>query len=342
MKKLTRKCTVWAAALLMMGAAGCKDGAVEAPKAADAPVASDDRADLTLDELREYIASQEDVAAQALVKAKASHGAGEPALWTLKDDDTTIHMLGTVHLLRPDVEWLTPDIEMALEQADTVVFEADITSEAAATELMSFVSSKAMFSDGTRLNDLLSDAEEEIVSEAFEDVNMSLELVQTFKPWFASITLQQMKMMSDGFDPEAGVEAVIQARVPGKTFGYLETVDQQLGRIAGLPDDDQIDFLILSAGSSADSGEMLDDLVEEWSDGDVNGLTLLIGDADAFGSEAVYDAFLKSRNEDWVPQIEGMLDAPGTTFVAVGAAHLVGPDSVVQMLRSRGHAVTGP
>lgn len=337
MRKLIRNCTVVATSLLMLGLAACNTDVDQ-----DVPDSAEQSADLSLEELREYIASQEAVSGQALSRAKASEGPGAPALWTLKDEDSTIHLFGTVHLLRPDVEWLTPEIEAALDQADTVIFEADVTSEEAAKAMMQFVSDKAMLTGGTRLNDLLTDAEEVVVGEAFGDVEMSLELVQTLQPWFASVTLQQMKMMSDGFDPESGVEFVIQKRVPDKSFQYLETVDQQLGRMASLPEADQVNFLILSAGSSADSGELLDDLVAEWSDGDVEGLGFLIGESDSFGSDAVYDALLKSRNEDWIPQIEAMLDTPGNMFVAVGAAHLAGEDSVVEMLRERGHTVTGP
>ncbi|MGH1422594.1 MAG: TraB/GumN family protein [Hyphomonas sp.] len=345
MRKLTRNCALLATSLLMLGLSACKDDADKPETESAGQVAVESEAtstDLSLEELRDYIASQEALSEEALRKAKASSGPGAPALWSLKDEDTTIHMFGTVHLLRPEIDWLTPEIESALDQADTIVFEADVSSEAAAKEMMQFVSEKAMLTGGTRLNDLLSDAEETVVAEALADVDMSLELVQTLQPWFASVTLQQMKMVSDGFDPESGVEFVIQSRAPEKTYQFLETVDQQLGRMASLSEDEQVNFLVLSAGSSADSAELLDDLVAEWSDGDVEGLGMLIGDAEAFGSTEVYEALLKSRNEDWIPQIEGMLDTPGNVFVAVGAAHLAGDDSVVAMLRARGHAVTGP
>lgn len=351
MRKAVRNCAIMGALLFSFGMTACKpepNPADPAQPEAEQSIGSQPEAhtelsdEMSLDELRAYIDLQEQLMEAALDKAKASNGSGAPAMWILSDEDSTIHLFGTVHLLRPNVSWMTPQISSALEAADTVVLEADVESEQAARDMMQFVSTQAMLTGGTRLNDLLSDAEEVVVGEAFADANMSLELVQTLKPWFASITLQQMKMMSDGFDPEAGVEMILQDHVPNTPFEYLETVDQQLGRLATLPMDDQIDFLVLSAGGSADSGELLDDLIGEWSEGDVVGLGYLVGDSDAFGSDAVYDALLKSRNEDWIPKIEAMLEKPGNTFVAVGAAHLVGEDSVVKMLRDRGHDVTGP
>jgi uncharacterized protein YbaP (TraB family) len=60
------------------------------------------------------------------------------------------------------------------------------------------------------------------------------------------------------------------------------------------------------------------------------------------GSDAIYNALLKSRNEDWVPKIEAMLEEPGTVLIAVGAGHLAGKDSVIQLLRADGYEVAGP
>jgi uncharacterized protein YbaP (TraB family) len=168
--------------------------------------------------------------------------------------------------------------------------------------------------------------------------------MQTFRPWYAAVTLSVLQMQKDGFDPTAGVEKVLEeeGKAAGKSFAYLETVEQQLGRFADLPDEEQVDFLISSAESIEEGGEMLDVLVSEWQDGDVNGLGLLMSNPEMMGSDAIYNALLKSRNQDWVPKIEAMLDEPGTVLIAVGAGHLAGKDSVIQLLRADGYEVAGP
>ena len=74
------------------------------------------------------LAAQRAAYAEALAAAEATRGAGEPALWTLSDADTTIYILGTVHLLRPELEWRSDAIDTALDEADTVIFELDTTS----------------------------------------------------------------------------------------------------------------------------------------------------------------------------------------------------------------------
>jgi hypothetical protein len=87
---------------------------------------------------------------------------------------------------------------------------------------------------------------------------------------------------------------------------------------------------------------VLDTLVSEWVDGDVHGIGLLMSNPDMMGSDDVYDALLKSRNEIWVGKIEAMLEEPGTRLIAVGAGHLAGEDSVIEMLEAKGYEVEGP
>jgi uncharacterized protein len=289
-------------------------------------------------------AEQDAAAAAALAAAKASRGSGEPAVWVLSDADTTLYIMGTVHLLRPELDWRSDEIDAAMNAADTLVFEADVSSPEAGAEMMKFVRNEGLFQDGGQLTNLLSDAETIELQAALDYVGLPLGAVQNMRPWFAAVNLSVMQMTKDGFDPNSGVEQVLIAEgtMAGKSFVYLETVDDQLGRLAGLPDDVQVDFLISSAESIDEGAAMLDALVDEWADGDVNGLGLLLANPDMMGSEEVYDALLKERNETWAPQIAAMLETPGTRLIAVGAGHLAGDDSVIAMLRADGFEVAGP
>jgi uncharacterized protein len=316
--------------LSLTGLAACKE---EAPDAASIEAqAAAARAEM------------EAATAAAVAAAKASHGLGEPALWVLKDDDTTIYIMGTVHLLRPELDWRSDAINAAVNAADTLVFEADVSSPEAGAEMMKFVRDQGLFANGGQLTNLLSDAEKIELQAALDYVGLPLGAVQNMRPWFAAVNLSVMQMTKDGFDPTAGVEQVLMAEgaAQGKSFAYLETVDDQLGRLARLPDDVQVDFLISSAESIEDGAEMLDTLVDEWTDGDVKGLGILMSNPEMMGSEEIYDALLKTRNETWAPKIAAMLDTPGTRLIAVGSGHLAGEDSVITLLRAQGLEVTGP
>jgi len=280
----------------------------------------------------------------AIASAQASRGAGSPVIWTLKDEDSTIHILGTVHLLRPDLAWRSPEIDAAMDAAETVVFEADTSSPEAGRELMKFVTTAGMFTDGAQLTNLMTEEDVAILEEALQGIGLPIDAIQPMKPWYAAITLSVMQLTQEGFDPEAGVETTIENEVAahGATFEYLETVEQQLGAFARLDNCTQVEFLMQTASSMDEGTEVLDMLVAEWADGDVAGLGALMASPEAFGSEAAYDALLKDRNARWVPQISGMLETPGTRLVAVGAGHLAGADSVIAMLRAEGYEVTGP
>lgn len=296
------------------------------------------------DEREARAAAQEALYEAALETALASRGAGEPAVWTLADEDTTIHFIGTVHFLRPDLDWRSEAVDQAIAEAGTLVFEADVMSPAGARAFTEFTGEHAYFNDGQQLTSLLDEAERQELQEALDYLNLPLGAIQTFRPWYAAVNLSILQMQKDGFDPQSGVEQVLEreARAAGKSFAYLETVDEQLGRLARLPDEVQVEFLISSAESLEEGAGFLDVLVDEWKDGDVNGLAALMSNRDMMGPDAVYDALLKDRNMAWVPKIEAMLDQPGTVLIAVGAGHLAGEDSVIKMLRDDGYKVEGP
>lgn len=281
----------------------------------------------------------------ALAQAQASEGLGSPALWRLADEDTTIYVFGTVHLLRPELEWRTDTIDEAISSADKIVFEVDMTSPEAQRAIATDFLQRGMYEDGRTLKEVLEPDDEAVISAAFDSLGVPLDAMNTFEPWMASVNLGVMKLVNDGYDPNSGVETVIQeeAAASGKSFGYLEVISQQTDAFDLLPEAEQITMLYQSALLLDESPRMLDLLVDEWADGDVNGIAKLVANPDGYGfTEAGYEALLVKRNAAWVPQIEAMLDEPGSVFIAVGAGHLAGPDSVITMLRDKGYTVEGP
>ena len=281
----------------------------------------------------------------ALAKARSTTGPGAPVLWSLADEDTTVYFFGTVHLLRPELEWRTDEIDAAIVSADKLVFEVDMQSEAAQRAVMTDFLARGMFEDGRTLKSVLPDEEEAVIAEAFDSIGVPLDAMNTFEPWMASLNLGVLNLQKDGYDPNSGVENVLYAEgaASGKTFGYLESIDKQADAFDLLPEDVQISMLYETALMMDESTAMLDHLVDEWAEGDVEGLAALGADPDGVGmSDAAYQAILVTRNKAWVPQIEEMLETPGTVFIAVGAAHFAGPDSVITMLRDKGYDVKGP
>ncbi len=282
---------------------------------------------------------------ETLAQAQASEGPGAPAMWRLSDEDTTIHVFGTVHLLRPELEWRTAAFDEAISSADKIVFEVDMKSPEAQRAIATDFLQRGMYEDGRTLKTVLNDDDEAVISAAFDSIGVPLDAMNTFEPWMASVNLGVMKLVNDGYDPNAGVETVIQAEAEaaGKTFGFLEEISQQTDAFDLLPEEEQITMLYETALLLDESPRMLDLLVDEWAEGDVDGIATLVANPDGYGfTDAAYQSLLVKRNQAWVPQIEAMLEQPGSVFIAVGAGHLAGPDSVIVMLRDKGYTVEGP
>lgn len=281
-----------------------------------------------------------------MASAQATSGPGQPALWTLQDADTTIHFFGTVHLLRPGLDWRSGAFESAFADADKIVFEVDLKSPQGQQALMTDFVARGFYEDGKTLRAALDPEVEAVVENALESVGMPMDAFNAMEPWMTAANLGVMKLQADGYDPNSGVESVLEAEAnaAGKSFDYLEQASDQADAFDLLSEDVQIDFLYETALLLDDSPRMLDQLVDEWADGDVAGLSALVANPEATGlaSNEVYESLLLNRNRNWVPEIISMLDEPGTVFVAVGAAHLVGDDSVIAMLREDGYEIEGP
>jgi uncharacterized protein YbaP (TraB family) len=103
---------------------------------------------------------------------------------------------------------------------------------------------------------------------------------------------------------------------------------------------DQLASLRLLLESWSDSTAELDQMVAAWASGNVQRLEELAVTEMQTETPALYEALLVRRNTDWADQIQTMLVGSGTVFIAVGAAHLAGDDSVQEILGDRGVTVT--
>jgi uncharacterized protein YbaP (TraB family) len=279
--------------------------------------------------------------AKALAAAAATDGPGAPAMWRVADEDTTLYLFGTVHLLKPETEWQTDKFNAAFAEAGHLVTEVDTDSPEGLAAITQLMQQRGVFTDGRTLTGLLDDEQEAVVASALDDIGVPIAALDRLYPWFAGLNMGLIQIQQSGYSPESGVETVLtaQAKEQGMTFGYLETAEQQMNALAGGTLDEQIEGLVFTAQTLDLGPELLGALVDEWADGDVAGLGAIMADPTAIGGEDAYQRLLVDRNENWIPQIVAMLDDPGTSLIAVGAAHLAGPDSVVNMLRAEGLTV---
>jgi uncharacterized protein len=284
----------------------------------------------------------EDTAApvEAVSVQAAATAATGPAMWKVADEDTTIYLFGTVHILPKEVEWLDVTITDALAKSDIIVTELpmDPQSEAAMAPL---VQKLGMLPHGTKLRSLLTKEQTATYEEAFTKLGLPPQVAEqfdTFKPWFAGLNLSMLPLLMSGYTPDSGVEKVLLAKAGNKPQGALETAEFQFGVFDNLPQEAQIAFLMEAATGVEEGKTVLDRMVAAWVKGDAEQLAAIMNEG--MDDPALMDALLHSRNANWADWIAERMEQPGTVFIAVGAGHLAGEKSVQDMLAAKGIAST--
>jgi uncharacterized protein YbaP (TraB family) len=134
------------------------------------------------------------------------------------------------------------------------------------------------------------------------------------------------------------VEKVLLSKVGDKPQGALETAEFQIGIFDGMDQAAQITFMMEAIEGMDETAPMLNRMVAEWAEGDADELAAMMNEG--MTDPAVANALLYSRNANWAEWIDARLDKPGTVFIAVGAGHLAGAQSVQDYLTQKGITVS--
>ena len=257
----------------------------------------------------------------------------DPALWVIKDEDTTIYLFGTVHILKPGLGWFDEAVKDAFDKSDRLVLEMVEPSPAETQKLFSKL---AIDTSGKTLRSKMTDSDRPIYEAAVGKIGLPVAALDPLDPWAAAVTLSVVNMQKQGFDVNSGVEKQLTAAANAskKPIGGVETMEFQLGVFDGIPEADQIRFLIETSKMTDDTGKMMDRMVDLWGTPDPDGLGQLMNEG--MTSRVLYNALLTNRNANWAKWIQAQMDKPGVTFMAVGAGHLSGPTSVQALLPAYG------
>jgi hypothetical protein len=260
----------------------------------------------------------------------------KPALWVVKDADTTIYLFGTVHLLPTDTDWHYPALDRAVADSRTLYIELTDDDQANMTALVL----RYGLDPAHPLSSLLSQSEQLRLRMAANKAGVpgGLQALNVMRPWLAALTLATAPLLKAGLDPEHGVDKQLKAQMSGagKQVLGLETAEQQIRFLADMPKSVELAFL-RSTMREVDKGPIeLTDLIDAWKSGDIATIARLEDEEMRQTEPKLYQLLLVQRNEIWATKVATMLQQPGTVFIAVGAAHLAGPDSVQAQLRRLG------
>lgn len=274
------------------------------------------------------------LAALALLFAPALHAQAvkdaDPALWVIKDADTTIYLFGTVHVLKPGLGWFDEGVKAAFDKSDELVLEM---IEPDTATMQGLIMKTALNPEGPTLTEKLPADKREAYAKAMTDVGVPAAALDRFDPWFAAVTLSIAGLPKLGYDPESGAERTLSvaAKAANKRVIGLETAEQQLGYFDALPEPLQVKFLVSTVDDYPRMATELDKMIASWSAGDPEALGKTMNEELADTPE-LSKVLLADRNTRWAEWIEQRLHKPGTVFVAVGAGHLAGAESVQAQL----------
>ena len=263
---------------------------------------------------------------------------GDPAMWVARDADTTIYLFGTFHLLDGCIDWFNDEVREAFDRSNELVMEIVLPDNPAEIQqaMMPLITRYALDQQGRKLSDRLTPEQNRALAAALSAAGAPAGAFDMFEPWFVNMTLASLMAQRLGMTGEQGAEAVLKRAAAGRnmTIGAVETIEGQIQMFDTMSDEAQLAMLRETLDDMDKMQEALPRLTAVWRTGDAEGIDRMMNEG-LSGNADLRRTLLGARNERWAEWIDERMDRPGTVFMAVGAGHLSGDDSVQSFLASR-------
>jgi uncharacterized protein len=262
-----------------------------------------------------------------------------PAMWAVSDSDTTIYLLGTIHLLPENYVWRTPVIDQAIASSDSLVIET-IVDPRNPQELILALHQIGYSPGLPPIGNRVDPAKRAHLETAIAKSGIPRPVFDRMKTWTAAFTLLGVQFREIGVEGQHGVEETLRHifGAAGKPIGQLETNLEQLAYFDSLSEIAQRALLEGAIESAEEMGTDFAGMLKSWATGDVEAIAETFNHS-LSASPELREVLLERRNAHWTRWIAKRLEEPGIVLVAVGAGHLAGPDSVQAMLESGGYRV---
>ena len=260
-------------------------------------------------------------------------------LWKVTSRTNSVYLIGSIHFLKPGDYPLDPAYEKAYSASKRVQFEIDLNS-VDERKIRQLTLDKGTYSGGQSLSRALSKQAYDQVKQKISKLGLGMEQVENLKPWFLGITIAVGELQRLGYDPNQGVDRYFAGKAArdGKETGGLETAEYQLNLFANMPDNVQEQLLLQTLGDLQETEAHFNEIREAWKKGDAKALEAYL--LKSFTEyPAVQQSLIVERNRNWVPRIERLIGQKENVMVVVGAAHLVGRDGIIAVLKQKGYQV---
>jgi uncharacterized protein YbaP (TraB family) len=275
-------------------------------------------------------------AASLATPAAQSRAAEHSFIWKATSQQGVVYLVGSVHMLTKDFYPLAPPIDAAFKDSNLLVEEVDLAEMLSPTTQFSLLA-RGMLPTGQTIDKVVTPATMALVSSRLDNLGMPIAALQQFKPWFLAMTLMAVEWQKAGFDAELGLDKHFYDRAvaESKAVQGLETTEYQISRFDDMTMSQQDHFLAESLKDLDSEKASVQKLASAWKAGDLPAVEHFVLQ-DLKDDPQMYQRLLVERNRNWLPKIEALFARPGHAFIVVGAAHLVGPDGLLAMLKAKG------
>lgn len=282
------------------------------------------------------------VAMAAMSAAAAAPAAEHHLLWKVTGPHGSAYMAGAIHFGTPDMFPLPAEMTRAYAQAQALVVETNLAALDPA-QMAKIVAAKALYSDGTTLAKALAPQTWQELDRALAKFGSSAKVVERQKPWFVSLTLTSLALKRFGFSEELGTDNhFMKLAYKKKPIIELETFQQQLDFLDGFSAAEQEEMLKQTFQDIEKGQVFLADILRAWRTGDAEKLDNLLNAEfhnNGAANEHMYQVLIAQRNAAMTEKLERLIDRGGGYFVVLGAAHFVGKDGIVELLKAKGYQV---
>jgi len=259
----------------------------------------------------------------------------DPALWVMRDADTTVYLFGTVHFLPKDLAWFDEAVADAFAASDELRMELLPVDDPAS--LGPLILKLAVDPKGRTMAQRMSPEDHAAYVKAMKDLGLPAAQLEPLEPWFIGVQAVSLMYVKAGYDPKSGAEEVLTqaARKAGKTITAFETPEQQFAMLDSTPEAEQLIGVRDLANGQEEALKMFSTLLGHWARGEAEETGRLMNEEMKETPETAR-LLLTDRNARWAADLKARMDRPGVVFVAVGAGHLTGKDSVQDLLARDG------
>lgn len=267
------------------------------------------------------------------------------AFWKVSDEDSTVYLLGSIHLTKPSTYPLSKNILNAYEKSDALVVEVNLSNQ---LEAAAYMQQKAMYTDDNTLDKNVSKEAFNRFVELVKPLGVPEETCKKLKPWYAALLVQNIQLAQGDYNANIGIDMFFMNKaVYKKDILEIEGIKFQVDLFDSFSKELQVQFLEgvlgLTEGASVsvedsqkNQVDSIDAMTKCWKSGDMAELAkiLLESEGSTEQDKEFNEKVFAARDSNMVQKVKGYLADPEkkTYFIVVGAGHMVGKTGIVPQL----------